>query len=99
MLKIKDNIDLKELEKLGYKSREDFLMGLCYFKDITDEECRGKEYAEVHIANCRETRAVGLGMNIPLCNFDKMTLNYYLSIYEDNLFDLIKADMIEKDGE
>lgn len=97
MLKIKDRINLKKLEKLGYKKREDVYMGLCYFKDITDEECIGEEYVEVHITNCRETRAIGLGMNIPLCDINKMTLNYYLSIYENNLFDLIKAGFVEKE--
>ena len=98
MLRIKESVDLKELEKFGYKKREEFMMGLCYFKDITDE-CKDEEYAEVHIANCRETRVVGLGLNIPYNNFNKMTVNYYLGIYEDNLFDLIQAGLVEKVGE
>lgn len=96
MLKFRDDKDLQELEKLGYKKREDFCMGLCYFKDITDQECKDEEFAEVHIANCRETRVVGLGLNIPYNNFNKQTLNYYLDIYENNLFDLIQAGLIEK---
>lgn len=98
MLRIKENVNLKELEKLGYKEREDFMMGLCYFKNITDKECKDEEYAEVHIANCRETRVIGLGINIPYSRIDKMTLNYYLDIYENNLFDLIQAGLVEKGG-
>ena len=98
MLKIKDNVDLKELEKLGYKKRENFCMGLCYFKDITDKDCKDEEFAEVHIVNCRETRIIGLGLNIPYIRIDKMTLNYYLDIYENNLFDLIQAGFVEKVG-
>lgn len=96
MLKFRDDKDLQELEKLGYKKREDFMMGICYFKDITDKECKDEEYAEVHIANCRETKVVGLGLNIPYNNINTMTLNYYLGIYEDNLFELIQAGLIEK---
>lgn len=96
MLKIKDNVDLKELENLGYIKREDFYMGICYFKDITDEECKDEEYAEVRIANCGETRVIGLGLNIPHNRIDKMSLNYYLGVYENNLFDLIQAGLVEK---
>lgn len=96
MLKFRDDKDLKELEKLGYKKREDTFMGLCYFKNITDEECKDEEYAEIRIANCRETKVVGLGLNIPYIHIDKMTINYYLGIYENNLFDLIEAGLIEK---
>ena len=96
MLKFRDDKDLQELEKLGYKKREDHFVGLCYFKNITDKECEDEEYAEIHIANCRETKVVGLGLNIPYNNINKMTLNYYLGIYEDNLFDLIQAGLVEK---
>ncbi len=34
MIKIKDNVDLKELEKYGYKFGEWGLMGKCYLKEL-----------------------------------------------------------------
>lgn len=93
MLKIKDNIDLKELEKFGFEKYEHRHCGLCYEKDITDKECVDEEYAGVRVANCQETRIVEL---ILQCSADKMTLEFYIDKYAEELYDLIKADMVEK---
>lgn len=71
MLKIKDNIDLKELEKFGFQQG---LEG-CYNYIVKTDYITGGVYID-------ENREV-------YCD------NWALDI----LFDLIKADMVEKDGE
>lgn len=66
MLKIKDNVDLKELEKMGYYRK-------LYFYDSYDYEKSG-------IIIYENTRIVSTKRNIDL----------------DTLYDLIKADLVEK---
>lgn len=96
MLKIKDNIDLDELEKLGYKEREDKWMGLCYYKSFSNPKYEDEEYAGISIVNCRETRSIGFDLEILIGNLDKMTLNYYIGKYEDELYELTSRNMVEK---
>ena len=72
MLKIKDNVDLKELEKYGYERKR-------YFYERYDYEKQGVIIYE-------HNRNVSV-----LCDFDLDTL--------DTLYDLIKADLVEKVGE
>lgn len=74
MLKIKDNVDLKELEKYG------FHLGRTY---ITDKEC----YFSSKIMILVEDRIIKKEEK----TFD--TTDY------DTLYDLIKADLVEKVGE
>ena len=73
MLKIKDNVDLKELEKYGFK----------YF-----ENGNYKIYEKDNYDSC---------MDVEICN---RILNIYCQDYkeidENTLYDLIKADLVEK---
>ena len=66
MLKIKDNVDLKELEKMGYYKK-------LYFYNSYDYEKSGLIIYE-------NTRIVSTSINFDL----------------DTLYDLIKADLVEK---
>ena len=78
MLKIKDNVDLKELEKFGFIFME--ISGL-YFKKkrLNDDEDNKVCYS---------------------INTDDRKVYYYQSGYEvcmeATLYDLIKADLVEK---
>lgn len=78
MLKIKDNVDLKELEKFGFE--EDDLQYFYYAFTEPDPNSEIRIYVEV------ETRIISTG-------FD-----HYVSPYKihDKLYDLIKADLVEK---
>lgn len=78
MLKIKDNVDLKELEKYGF---EDFSF-FCFYKNKTFKLLRSK-----HLCIDKENKEIYLGK---------------LEIWQDSreslylLYELIKADLIEK---
>ncbi len=74
MLKIKDDVDLKELEKFGIKNRFGF-----FYKSKPKE----KEVIELEIdLNTREVKMAGLGD--------------LFHTREDTLYELIKADLVEK---
>ena len=77
MLKIKDSVDLKELEKYGFDE-------LCFYYRKTINY----EYYEVNISIDKETKLITIQND------------YYDSNYTSNipnvLYDLIKADMVEK---
>ena len=77
MLKIKDNVDLKELEKYGFKKvkkdETDFVSYVKYWQSKYDNE-----YDCITI-------------------FDDRTLSFGIDGFEpDVLYDLIKADLVEK---
>ena len=77
MLKIKDNVDLKELEKFG-------------FKKIRFNEFRNyynKEENDIDYFIWEDTRIIEINSN----NYDRELDNL--------LYDLIKADLVEKVGE
>jgi hypothetical protein len=67
MLKIKDNVDLKELEKFGFRYDKD-----CLYKQL--------DYGHIFINNYRN-----------VCIYNEKS-NFQL----DTLYDLIKADLVEK---
>lgn len=79
MLKIKDSVDLKELEKFGFEKD-----GYNYYYDFIpyNEDTVNGQYILVDI----KTRKIDLGY-IDLDYFDKSV---------ELLYDLIKADIIEK---
>ncbi len=106
MLKIKDEVDLKELEKFGFKKEaerghtwawehtmEDFDSELCYYENIVwnldDGDC-GIEIHEERINN-----DWNYGFNIRELHIwnecDRPVSNYVF----DNLFNLIKAGLVE----
>ena len=93
MLKIKDNVDLKELEKFGFVRTND----TTYFK--LEENNNWKEFESVIIVN-------PLNREIPneiVYYTDTLTdgieldeNNMQLVSTMDTLYDLVKADLVEK---
>ena len=84
MLKIKDNVDLKELEKFGFKYTPD-----CYenYKLWLQNDLEGAIY--IRITNNR--------IVYPVVDLDMYNLgNKYEFKIHDILYDLIKADLVEK---
>ena len=80
MLKIKDNVDLKELEKFGFEHYP-----LIYVK----EPKRYDDYLDMNTAKKvyvdEKTREISVGTNL-----------FNTDIELDTLYDLIKADLVEK---
>ena len=81
MLKIKDNVDLKELEKFGFEFDEETH---CYYK-----------------------RCLGTFNKIMICDYEDIDVckglivfhndsAFNTTLYLDTLYDLIKADLVEK---
>ena len=83
MLKIKDNVDLKELKKYGFIKVK---KGTTGFTDIVDY-WYSKDNSEYECITIFKDRTVYLGVDV--------TGDSY--VY-DTLFDLIKADLVEKIG-
>lgn len=88
MLKIKDSVDLKELEKFGYKK-----IANCYYKEVMkDNNSKCWTYYESIDINI-ETREIyselyNDQMNMTWISYD-IRKDHYIQ-------DLIKADMVEK---
>ena len=80
MLKIKDNVNLKELEKYGFEFNENWKMYIGGYKN-----------RELHLRINIETREIT--MNEPFRDVDGEENNIEL------LYDLIKADLVEKVGD
>lgn len=80
MLKIKDNVDLKELEKFGFKYIEDLLTKAPYYFKKTylknDDDDRICYHVEV--------------------NTRKIIISRLDGDLDNTLYDLIKADLVEK---
>lgn len=93
MLKIKDNVDLKELEKFGFKltDKNKYYSIIYTYFPLGDSLPCEKNYLSVNI----ETRKIfnhiwGItwqGRN-----------NHYSFEFSEVLYDLIKADLVEKVG-
>lgn len=81
MLKIKDNVDLKELEKFGFKY---------------DEEMK---YYYKHCLGTFNKFLVSTIDDIDTCKGQIIFYNdseFNATLYLDTLYDLIKADLVEK---
>lgn len=84
MLKIKDNVDLKELEKFGFEKNE--------FDELSKIIYEGRR---------------GQAFEIIINEFNRKIEGYAYGVdgdgeedhIDDTLYDLIKADMVEKIGE
>ena len=74
MLKIKDNVDLKELEKFGFKNK----LNICY-------KPKKGTWEVIEIKVDRETKII---------SFPGLSDTFHTR--EDTLYDLIKADLVEK---
>lgn len=83
MLKIKDNIDLKELEKFGFELNNDCWGEPYYFYySFTRPNCKSEMTYTIHEKN----------RNIVLYGDIIVDLN----VGVNKLYDLIKADLVEK---
>ena len=78
MLKIKDNVDLKELEKFGFKS-----YAMLYLKEIIRDEYDLEEKKTIYIEELNRNISIKNGL-------------FNVDIELDILYDLIKADLVEK---
>lgn len=75
MLKIKDNVNLQELEKFGFERNSNFPDGWAMVKTYK----KGKYYQEdIYVWNDRKIQVTAIDIL-------------------DTLYDLIKADLVEKD--
>lgn len=77
MLKIKDDIDLKELEKYGFR----------YHKDLVYKSKKG-EWSVVEVSIDPFTKIINIA-----------SIQDLFHTVEDTLYDLIKADLVEKVGD
>ena len=105
MLKIKDNVDLKELEKFGFKykkEKEGYLNHYYFINEKTgfNKSLKNGEidyfYDENVIKILERTKEI---VNVISCRaYDgkDITTKYYLYYENDILYDLIKADLVEK---
>ena len=95
MLKIKDNIELKELEKYGFKILYDENTGQP--KELV-KQYYGWFYERKTKITFRKGFKLGLGFpkkKIWLSNFFEYNTTD-LNLWQDTLYDLIKADLVEK---
>ena len=81
MLKIKDNVDLKELEKFRYEYNE---YGLNYVK-----ESRNKKGSWVFIIVDIKTRYIKKHIH-------KIGTHYNIPLNAEDVFDIIQANLVEK---
>ena len=81
MLKIKDNVDLKELEKFGFEKDR----WKCYIKTICEGR-RGQSFELIISSNRRVLEGFSNGADGSGEEAD----------LDDTLYDLIKADLVEK---
>lgn len=88
MLKIKDNVDLKELEKFGFKSENNFYMKKEFTTDFN--ESGNKNALLVYYSN------KALAMDIMNNDYTYHIFDDELGRIEETLFDLIEAKLVEK---
>ena len=92
MLKIKDNVDLKELEKFGFKYDDEFDVGMYVKSRWYEEEVNDPVYGKSK--QSFEDR-------IALFDEDRILIDSYslqVRMDYDTLFDLIQAGLVEKVG-
>ena len=86
MLKIKDNVDLKELEKFGFEYRVN------NYKEqwVITRPAKVKPYSSWH-KDCRLNLSI-----ISVYKIDRLLTHSSHKDVDSILFDLIKADLVEK---
>ena len=90
MLKIKDNVSLKELEKFGFKYDDEFGVGIYVKSRWYEEEANDFIYGKFKQS---------FSKRIALFEKDRKILDSYSSQTKmdyDTLFDLIQAGLVEK---
>lgn len=90
MLKIKDNVDLRELEKFGFKPKYDEDTGkIKAYEKIKKEE----EYMGLGITRATIKSKIRIFRRTDI----EWRINPYSEYFDvDTLYDLIKADLVEK---
>ena len=86
MLKIKDNVDLKELENYGYHKVHDY-----YVDNMINVKLA--QVIGTYRINCENRRIELFFKEDDL--FNKLEDNYYGCVLPDQLYDLIEADLVE----
>lgn len=94
MLKIKDNIDLKELEKFGFEEQ----MANVYYKLEKNDDSRFESGIIInpYYGDLGETREIVYYTNSTENDIQLETDDLDMTSTIDTLYDLIKADMVEK---
>ena len=90
MLKIRDDVDLEELEKFGFKPKYDEDTGeiVAYQKIVKEKQYIGLNITLEHIK--AKFRIFKFGAN-------QWRINPYKELFDiDTLYDLIKANLVEK---
>ena len=86
MLKIKDNVDLKELEKFGFEVFNQSTARKIYYENITPVCMENNTYFMI------EHREIWFVEN----GAKESNERYFGNPQFDDLYDLIKADLVEK---
>jgi len=89
MLKIKDNTDLKELEKFGFELDE---CGLYYKKDFIAEYFDGEENHQILIYISKRNIVLEVMNN----DYTYHSFDDEVGGIENTLYDLIQAGIVEK---
>lgn len=103
MLKIKDNVDLKELEKFGLRPLYDcdINTGKVHIRCIVSEKYSSEYGVLTLVPKVPKKKGLHI-LNRFISNNNKHTSLYYFSdntyVDIDLLYDLIKADLVEKVG-
>ncbi len=102
MLKIKDDIDLKELEKYGFK----ISIHIEYFDENTEYEYKEqykyacKDISIIYGSDFEVKCSIGISEKSRIICLGMVTCKYEYELYkkfvEETLFDLIKAGLVEK---
>lgn len=93
MLKIKDNVDLEELKKFGFKPKYDENTGKIKAYEKVKKE---KEYMGLSVT----IETIKSKIRIFRRTDKEWRINTYNEYFDvDTLYDLIKADLVEKVGE
>ena len=97
MLKIKDDVDLKELEKFGFKPKYDVDTGELkeYYKEFVDDDRRHYPGETIKFYIKKEKRFFKTYYS---CRGGTWDIFHYKYGYEiiDILYDLIQANIVEK---
>ena len=88
MLKIKDNVDLKELEKYGYELQEDWWNRP---SKITTNDIEGEMIYYKHVA-----LYTSIEIEIKTRKITEQRLDIFINVEEKYIDDLLKADLVEK---
>ena len=94
MLKIKDNVDLKELEKFGFKPKYDEDTGKIKAYEKVKKE---KEYIGLGVERIIIKSKIRIFIRVFKRTNIEWRINPYTDYFDiDTLYDLIKADLVEK---